>query len=83
MNNVRLLLKSPRFMIGLVVLLAILAFIFIYPLIDPGDPMEMLSLSFEKPERLPIPAKRWYLAAITLAVMPCWNWCMAHGRPCS
>ena len=49
MNNVRLLLKSPRFMIGLVVLLAILAFIFIYPLIDPGDPMEMLSLSFEKP----------------------------------
>ena len=49
MNNVRLLLKSPRFMIGLVVLLAILAFIFIYPLIDPGDPMEMLSLSFENP----------------------------------
>ena len=49
MNNVRLLLKSPRFMIGLVVLLAILAFIFIYPLIAPGDPMALLSISFEDP----------------------------------
>lgn len=49
MNNVRMLMKSPRFVVGLAILVAILLFIFIYPLFDGGDPMEMLTLSFEEP----------------------------------
>lgn len=49
MNNVRLLVKSPRFMTGFCILSAILLFVFIYPIFDSGDPLEMLSMGFEAP----------------------------------
>lgn len=63
MNNVRLLLRSPRFLIGLVILLVILVFIFVYPLFDSGDPMEMISMSFEKPGTTTISSKTLVLGS--------------------
>lgn len=63
MNNVRLLLRSPRFLIGLVILLVILVFIFAYPLLDGGDPTEMISMSFEEPGATTISGKTLVLGS--------------------
>ena len=49
MKNKRTLLRSPRFMIGFVILVLIVGFVLIYPLYNTADPMKMLALSFEKP----------------------------------
>lgn len=45
----KLLFRTPRFMIGFVILALILGFIAIYPLFDTDDPLDMISLSFRKP----------------------------------
>ncbi len=49
MQKFKLLLKTPRFLIGFIILGVILTFIFTYPLFDKGDPFEMIGLSFDPP----------------------------------
>ena len=36
--------RSPKFMIGLCIMIIIIVFITIYPIINPGDPLEMIGL---------------------------------------
>lgn len=48
-RQIKLLFKTPRFMIGFVIFALILAVIFVYPVFDTADPLKMISLSFRKP----------------------------------
>ena len=49
-NTIKQLFHSPKFVIGFGIFAAILLTIFIYPLINPGDPLEMLGVGgFSKP----------------------------------
>ena len=49
-NNLRQVLKSPKFMIGFCFIIFILVFILLYPLFNPGDPLEMIGVgTFFKP----------------------------------
>jgi peptide/nickel transport system permease protein len=47
--NARILSKSPKFVIGFSFLVAIAAFILIYPAVDRRDPFEMASMAFMAP----------------------------------
>jgi len=49
-NTLRQLFHSPRFVIGLSIFVLILATTWIYPLCNPGDPLEMIGVgTFAKP----------------------------------
>ena len=49
-NTIRQLFHSSKFVIGFVIFVAILLTVFIYPLINPGDPLEMIGVgTFAKP----------------------------------
>lgn len=48
-KKIQQLFRTPRFMTGFVILVAILLFIFVYPLINRADPFDMVSTSFDKP----------------------------------
>lgn len=49
-NTIKQLFHSPKFVIGFVLFVAILLTTFIYPLINPGDPLEMIGVgTFAKP----------------------------------
>lgn len=48
-NMFRILVKSPKFMIGFFILGIILIFVFIYPLMNRNDPLEMVGTCFEEP----------------------------------
>lgn len=49
-NTLRQVFHSPKFVVGFVIFVAILLTVFIYPLFNPGDPLEMLGLgTFFKP----------------------------------
>jgi hypothetical protein len=49
-NTVKQVFHSPKFVIGFCIFALILLTMLIYPLINPGDPLEMLGLgSFFKP----------------------------------
>jgi len=49
-NTVKQIFHSPKFVVGFCIFALILLIMFIYPLINPGDPLEMLGLgSFFKP----------------------------------
>lgn len=49
-NTIRQLFHSPKFVIGFVIFVAIVLTTFIYPLINPGDPLEMIGVgTFAKP----------------------------------
>lgn len=48
-NTIRILLKSPKFMIGFFILMSILTLVFTYPMINKNDPFEMVSMGFEAP----------------------------------
>jgi peptide/nickel transport system permease protein len=49
-NTLRQILRSPKFIIGFIIFGLILCMAYIYPLINPGDPMEMIGLgTFFKP----------------------------------
>ena len=49
-NTIRQLRHSPKFMVGFCIFVAILLTIFIYPLINPGDPLQMIGVgTFAKP----------------------------------
>lgn len=49
MTNLKMLFSSARFVVGFVILMTLILFVFIYPLIDPGDPFEMIGMSFDEP----------------------------------
>ena len=49
-NTIKQLFHSPKFVLGFGIFVAILLTIFIYPLINPGDPLEMIGVgTFAKP----------------------------------
>jgi peptide/nickel transport system permease protein len=48
-NTLRILLSSPKFMIGATLLAAVISFVFLYPLFNRNDPFEMASSGFESP----------------------------------
>ncbi|WP_339323698.1 ABC transporter permease [Paenibacillus sp. FSL W8-0194] len=49
-NSFAILLKSPKFMIGAVLFLLMLALVLIYPQINRKDPLEMIALAFQPPD---------------------------------
>ncbi|OPA76870.1 ABC transporter permease [Paenibacillus selenitireducens] len=49
-HSIRILLKSPKFMIGTIVLVLMIAFVLIYPFINTKDPLEMMALAFQPPD---------------------------------
>jgi ABC-type dipeptide/oligopeptide/nickel transport systems, permease components len=48
-NTVRILARSPKFMIGFVILICVMGFVFIYPAVNKADPFEMVAMQFEPP----------------------------------
>ncbi|NRF95356.1 ABC transporter permease [Paenibacillus frigoriresistens] len=48
-NSYSILVKSPKFIIGASVLLAMIALVWIYPLFNKKDPLEMMALAFQHP----------------------------------
>lgn len=49
-NTLKQVLRSPKFMVGFLIFVAILLVMLIYPLLNPGDPLEMIGLgTFAKP----------------------------------
>ncbi|CAM3714979.1 ABC transporter permease [Marinicrinis lubricantis] len=48
-HNARILLKSPKFVIGASTFLLMLLFVYIYPWINKNDPLEMIALAFQPP----------------------------------
>ena len=49
-NTLRQVFHSPKFVTGFVIFVAILLVLFIYPLFNPGDPLEMIGVgTFAKP----------------------------------
>lgn len=49
-HSVRILLKSPKFMLGAVMLLLMIGVVLIYPLINRNDPLEMIALAYQPPD---------------------------------
>ncbi len=49
-STIRILLKSPKVVFGLILLACILVLMFAYPLINRGDPLEMVSTGFANPD---------------------------------
>ena len=43
-TQLKQLARSPKFMIGFIIILSILMFTLIYPLVNPGNPLEMIGL---------------------------------------
>lgn len=49
-NTLRQIFHSPKFVVGFAIFVAILLTIFIYPLVNPGDPLEMIGVgTFARP----------------------------------
>lgn len=49
-NSLKQVFRSPKFLVGFIVMACLLTTLVIYPLINPGDPLEMIGLgSFLKP----------------------------------
>ncbi|NLK27807.1 MAG: ABC transporter permease [Clostridiales bacterium] len=49
-NTIRQIFHSPKFVAGFSIFVIILIILFVYPLINPGDPLQMIGLSsFSKP----------------------------------
>lgn len=49
-NTIRQIFHSPKFVAGFSIFFIILVILFVYPLINPGDPLQMIGLSsFSKP----------------------------------
>ena len=49
-NTLRQVFHSSKFVVGFVILTAILLTMLIYPLVNPGDPLQMIGLgTFAKP----------------------------------
>ena len=50
-NTIKILIKSPKFLIGFFILLIMVIFMNIYPMVNHADPFSMIGLSFEKPSK--------------------------------
>jgi peptide/nickel transport system permease protein len=50
-NLLRILFKSPKFVIGFTMLCLIGAFIVTYPSVNKNDPFEMMGMSYDKPSK--------------------------------
>jgi len=48
-HTVRILMKSPKFVIGAAAIIVMLALVMIYPLVNRHDPLEMVALAFQPP----------------------------------
>ncbi|MCM3442645.1 ABC transporter permease [Metabacillus halosaccharovorans] len=48
-SSFQILIRSPKFLIGAITFLLMLAFVTIYPLINTSDPTEMVALAFQPP----------------------------------
>jgi peptide/nickel transport system permease protein len=48
-HSVRILIKSPKFVIGAGALLIMLLLVSIYPLVNRNDPLDMMALAFQPP----------------------------------
>ncbi|MCM3165038.1 ABC transporter permease [Metabacillus litoralis] len=48
-SSLQILIRSPKFLIGAISFLLMLAFVTIYPLINTADPTEMVALAFQPP----------------------------------
>jgi peptide/nickel transport system permease protein len=49
-NSLRILLKSPKFVLGAAVFVLMLALVTVYPMINRHDPLEMMALAFQPPD---------------------------------
>jgi len=49
MNTIKLLLKSPKFLIGFGLFMFLFLTAFIYPAVSPKDPLEMVGFMYESP----------------------------------
>lgn len=49
MREIKMLFKTPRFVLGLSILLLLLAFVVVMPMINTGDPFKMIGASYAKP----------------------------------
>jgi ABC-type dipeptide/oligopeptide/nickel transport systems, permease components len=47
----RTLFRSPKFLVGFILLVLVLGFVYIYPVVRPGDPSEMVTLSYDPPSQ--------------------------------
>jgi peptide/nickel transport system permease protein len=48
-HSIGILMRSPKFLIGAITSLLVLALVLIYPLVNRGDPLEMMALAFQPP----------------------------------
>ena len=48
-SSAQILLRSPKFLIGGISFLALVMFVYIYPMFDQRDPTEMVALAFQPP----------------------------------
>ncbi|MFF3921705.1 ABC transporter permease [Paenibacillus lactis] len=49
-SSFRILIKSPKFMFGACMLLAMIVLVLIYPLFNRSDPLEMIALAYQPPD---------------------------------
>jgi len=49
-SSFRILIKSPKFMFGACMLLAMIGLVLIYPLFNRSDPLEMIALAYQPPD---------------------------------
>jgi peptide/nickel transport system permease protein len=49
-NSIRILIKSPKFILGAAALLLMIALVTIYPMINTNDPLAMSALAFQPPD---------------------------------
>lgn len=49
-SSFRILIKSPKFMFGAWMLLAMIGMVLIYPLFNRNDPLEMIALAYQPPD---------------------------------
>lgn len=48
-NTIKILINSPKFMIGFVMLSLMALVVIIYPLINTNDPLEMIAMAYQEP----------------------------------
>jgi peptide/nickel transport system permease protein len=49
-QSFRILVKSPKFMLGAIMFLVMIGVVTIYPLINRNDPLEMIAMAFQPPD---------------------------------
>lgn len=48
-STLRILVRSPKFLTGFTLLVVVLAFVYLYPIVNGGDPFDMVGMSFDAP----------------------------------